>query len=61
MLPYDSKIEVSPDKEYLDREELAEKINNLNSLSQEEIERIANNWEVETDNLEVLAKCKLEW
>jgi len=58
---YDSKIEVEPYKEYLSQEVLTEEINYLKSLSQKEIDEIAKEWEVEANNLEELAKCKLEW
>ncbi len=61
LLPYDSYIEVEPYKEYLNREELVEKINELKSMSEEEINKIAKGWEVEANNLEALAKFELDW
>ncbi len=61
LLPYDSQTEVEPYKEYLASEELVEKINYLESLSQAEIDKIAKEWGVEANNLEILAKFELEW
>jgi len=61
LLPYNSYIEVEPYKNYWTSEELDEKINYLQSLSQVEINKIAKDCGVEANNLEILAKFELEW
>ncbi|MBD2593640.1 hypothetical protein H6G74_04760 [Nostoc spongiaeforme FACHB-130] len=61
MYPYYSNLEVEPYKEYLSPEELQQEINYLKTLSQQEIEKLAADWEVNSDDLENLAKMNLEW
>ena len=62
MMPYNSKTEVEPYKYYLEPEELAKEVNNLKSLSPEQIKKLTNIFLGEgTNDLERLAKLRLGW
>ncbi|MCV3217132.1 hypothetical protein OGM63_27095 [Plectonema radiosum NIES-515] len=60
--PYYSELVVEPYKEYLNQSEVQAEIQNLSTLSKENIEELIEEYEVYGDNLlESLAKIKLDW
>ncbi|MBN3911473.1 MAG: hypothetical protein HWQ35_34550 [Nostoc sp. NMS1] len=60
--PYYSELEVEPYKEYLNKSELQVEMQNLSTLSKENIEELIEEYEVSGDNLlENLAKINLDW
>lgn len=61
MSPYYSYLEVEPYREYLSPEELEKEVEYLRTFPQQKIEKMAAAWEVRSDDLENLAKIKLEW
>lgn len=61
LLPYYSELEVEPHKEYLNKELLQAEIDNLLTLSKEDIEKLAIEYEISGENIiEQLAKINLE-
>lgn len=59
--PYDSNVEVPPYREYLDQQEVEREMEFLAKLPAEQLEAIAVDWEVSSNDLEGLAKARLDW
>lgn len=60
--PYYSELEVEPYKEYLDREQLQAEMERLSTLSKQDIDKLAAEYELSSENvIENLAKINLDW
>ncbi len=61
LIPYYSELKVEPYKEYLNRAEVEKEVEYLSTLSRENLEELAADYEVSSDDLESLAKLNLDW
>ncbi|MBD1893112.1 hypothetical protein [Coleofasciculus sp. FACHB-129] len=61
LYPYYSELEVEPYRQYLDRIAVEEEVKQLLLLSEEDLARLALDWEVPSKNLEAIAKLRLDW
>lgn len=59
--PYNSELKVEPYKEYLNQAIVKIEIQRLSTLSRENIDNLAAEYEVSSDDLESLAKMNLDW
>lgn len=59
--PYYSELKVEPYKEYLNRVQVEKEVKYLSNLPRENIEKLAAEYEVSSDDLESLAKFNLDW
>ncbi len=59
--PYNSELEVKPYKEYLNQAIVEIEVQRLSTFSRENIDKLAAEYEVSSDDVESLAKINLDW